>query len=143
MGSVLCEHCTAACCHYLALPIDKPRTRRDYDDIRWYLMHHGITVFVEDGDWFVQYQTKCKSLGGDNLCQSYETRPEICEEYEPIGCDYSGDDYTYDELFTHHKQIEEYYHKRTGNRLGDPSPPRRKPGAGKKKKKKAKKRKSA
>jgi len=30
MGSILCEHCVAACCRYLALPIDKPTTKRDF-----------------------------------------------------------------------------------------------------------------
>ena len=68
MGSLLCEHCLAACCRYIALPLDKPTTARDYDDIRWYLMHQGISVFVEEGDWYVQFQTRCKNLGADNRC---------------------------------------------------------------------------
>ena len=123
MGSILCEHCAAACCRYLALPMDKPTTARDYDDIRWYLMHEGVTVFVEEGDWYVQYQTRCKNLGADNLCMVYETRPEICREYEPKGCDYTGGSYGYDRLFTHAKQVEEFYFEKTGKRLGQPKPP--------------------
>ncbi|MFQ5415042.1 MAG: YkgJ family cysteine cluster protein [Phycisphaerae bacterium] len=142
MGSVLCEHCAAACCRYLALPIDKPTSRRDYDDIRWYLMHHGVSLFVEDGDWYIQFQTTCKNLGPDNLCGIYASRPEICSEYEPGQCDYSGSDYGYDLHFTHHRQIEDYYHARTGKRLGDPRPPGRRPRTGKRAKK-TKKRKSA
>ena len=120
MGSILCEHCPAACCRYLALPLDKPTSARDYDDIRWYLMHQGVSVFVEEGDWYIQYQTTCKKLGPDNLCTIYETRPAICREYQPNGCDYSGGSYGYDHLFTHPKQIEQYYHKRTGKKLGAP-----------------------
>ncbi len=125
MGSILCEHCAAACCRYLALPMDKPSTKRDYDDIRWYLMHEGVSVFVEEGDWFVQYQTKCKNLGADNLCMVYDTRPAICEEYKAGDCDYSGAAFGYDYLFTHANQIEAFYHKKSGQHLGKPSPPQR------------------
>lgn len=126
MGSVLCEHCTAACCRYLALPLDKPRTERDFDDIRWYLMHQGISVFVEDGDWYIQFRTTCKNLGADNRCMIYDVRPEICREYEPGDCDYSGGDYGYEHLFTHPRQVEEYYENKTGRRLKSLTPPRRK-----------------
>ena len=117
MGSLLCEHCLAACCRYIALPLDKPTTARDYDDIRWYLMHQGISVFVEEGDWYVQFQTRCKNLGADNRCGIYDSRPEICREYEPGECDYAGGAYEYENLFTHPQQIDEYYLKKTGRKL--------------------------
>jgi len=99
VGSVLCEHCAGACCRYVALPIDKPRTLRDYDDIRWYVMHEGFSVFVEDGDWYVQVQARCKNLQADNLCRIYETRPRICREYQGGDCDYGGGEYNYDLVF--------------------------------------------
>lgn len=139
MGSILCEHCTAACCRYLAIPLEKPRSRRDYDDIRWYLLHENILVFVEDGDWYIQFQTKCKKLGANNMCTIYETRPEICAEYEPKDCDYSGASYGYDHYFTHASQLEEFYFQKSGRRLGEPRPPERKP----KKRKSTRKRKTA
>ena len=136
MGSILCEHCAAACCRYLALPIDKPTTARDYDDIRWYLMHERVIVFVEEGDWYIQYPTQCKNLGADNLCTIYETRPAICREYGPDSCDYSGSAYGYDHLFTHSKQVEEYYREKTGKKLGAPKAtgPKRRSKSHKKKK---------
>jgi Fe-S-cluster containining protein len=126
MGSILCEHCTAACCRYIALPLDKPRSARDYDDLRWYLMHQGVSVFVEEGDWYIQFQTRCKNLRLDNLCGVYETRPAICAEYEPGDCDYSGGSYGYDHLFTHPEQVAEFYRQKTGKRLS--SEVLRKPG---------------
>jgi len=129
MGSILCEHCSGACCRYLAIEIDKPKSQRDHDDIRWYLLHEGINVFVEDGDWFIQIRTRCQQLGLDNLCQIYETRPEICREYEPKDCDYACDDPGYEHLFTHASQLEEYYFKKTGRRLGAPRPPAKTPRA--------------
>ena len=135
MGSNPCEHCTAACCRYLALPLDRPTSARDYDDIRWYLMHEGISVFVEDGDWYVQNQTKCKNLAADNRCGIYQTRPAICREYKAKDCDYSGRPYGYDHLFTHAKQLEAYYQQRTGKKLGAVKEPSlcRRPGQPKKK----------
>ncbi|RME40959.1 MAG: hypothetical protein D6788_02280 [Planctomycetota bacterium] len=61
-------------------------------------------------------------MGEDNLCRIYETRPAMCREYEPGECDYVGGDYGYDLLFTHPKQLEDYYHRKTGRRLGAPRP---------------------
>ena len=122
MGSVLCEHCAAACCRYLAIPLDRPASARDYDDVRWYLMHEKVTVFVEEGDWYIQFGTSCKRLGPDNRCTIYETRPEICREYEAGECDYAGGSYDYDHLFTHPQQIEDFYERKTGKKLGRTKP---------------------
>jgi len=108
MGSVHCEHCTGHCCKYVALPLDEPQTARDFDDIRWYLMHEGVTVFVEDGDWYIQFTTSCRNLTSANLCGIYETRPRICREYKAGDCDYAGGSYDYDHLFTQVSQIEAY-----------------------------------
>ncbi|UCE62140.1 MAG: YkgJ family cysteine cluster protein [Phycisphaerales bacterium] len=135
MGSILCEHCAAACCRYVAIPLDKPENARDYSDMRWYLMHENISVFLEDGDWYIQFQTRCKNLASDNRCKAYETRPHICREYEAGECDYSGGNHGYDEYFTHAKQVDAYYEKKTGKKLPLPDgvPKRRRSKSGKKK----------
>ena len=108
MGSIHCEHCTGHCCRYLAVPLDKPQTARDFDDMRWYLMHEGTTIFVEDGDWYLQFATTCRHLTLDSVCGIYQTRPKICREYKAGDCDYAGGSYEYDHLFTHVDQIETY-----------------------------------
>lgn len=125
MGSILCEHCTAACCRYLAIEIDKPRSRRDYDDIRWYLMHEGISIFVEEGSWFLQIETRCKNLGLDHRCQIYDVRPAICRDFEPGECDYAAGPPDYELHFTHACQLEEHYEQKTGKKLGVASEPPR------------------
>jgi len=116
MGCVLCEHCTAECCRYVALPLETPTSKRDFDDIRWYLMHENITVFVEDRAWYVQFRTRCRNLQSDFRCGVYETRPAICREYKAENCDYVGGDYGYKQLFTEPDQIgkfaEEYFAKK-------------------------------
>lgn len=108
MGSSHCEHCTGHCCKYLALPLESPETARDYDDMRWYLMHQGVTIFVEDGEWYIQVSTTCTHLQPDNLCGIYSTRPQICRDYKSGECDYSDGSYGYDHLFTHVDQLEAY-----------------------------------
>ncbi len=83
MSDCLCDRCAGLCCRYFALPIDNPETRRDYDNIRWYLLHEKVVVFVEDGQWFIGILNKCKALQPDNRCGVYETRPKICRGYTP------------------------------------------------------------
>lgn len=108
MGLVLCEHCTGVCCKYVALPLDRPTTMRDFSDMRWYLMHENITVFVEDGDWYVQFATACRNLEPDNRCGIYETRPQICREYKAGECDYESGTHDYEHLFTQPEQVDAY-----------------------------------
>ena len=85
-----CARCTALCCNYVSTEIDVPTTRRDFDHIRWYLMHPGVRVYVEDsGQWFIQFLSRCDNLGADNLCQIYATRPQICRDLEPTECEFA------------------------------------------------------
>ena len=76
-----CHLCTARCCKYFAFEIDRPTAAKDFDTIRWYLMHEGIVVWVQDGDWYIEVRTVCKHLQPDNMCGIYETRPEVCRDY--------------------------------------------------------------
>jgi Fe-S-cluster containining protein len=105
----LCSKCSGLCCRYFALPIDTPRNKRDYDDIRWFLCHKGIDVFVEDGDWYINIRNKCKYLSAkDNKCRIYAKRPRICRQYKHKECDLIEGDYGYELHFTSDKQVEEY-----------------------------------
>lgn len=104
---VLCDYCTAKCCRYFALPIETPTTTRDFDFIRWYLLHDRATVFTEDESWYLLVHTECKHLQPDNRCGIYETRPEICREYTTDNCEYA-DDWTYERYFETPEQVEEY-----------------------------------
>ena len=104
----LCDQCVALCCRYYAFSIDKPKTKRDFEDIRWFMMHEDTIVFVEEGDWYVQVNRKCKALMPDNRCSIYENRPAICREYTTKGCDWHADEYDYDHLFTEPDQIQRF-----------------------------------
>jgi len=104
-----CQKCTGLCCRYFALPIDTPEDKGDYDDIRWYLCHENITVFVEKGQWYLNVKNKCRYLSEkDYRCQIYEKRPRICRKYSHKNCDYVEGEYDFDLHFTDDKQMEEY-----------------------------------
>ena len=105
---ILCEKCTGLCCRYFALPIETPEDRGDFDDIRWYLCHKNATVFVEDGDWYINMENKCKNLTPDNRCKIYNKRPRICRGYNHKDCDFIEGEYDYELHFTSARQMEEY-----------------------------------
>ncbi len=103
----LCMYCTAKCCRYFALPIDTPTERTDFDYLRWYLLHGGATVFVEDECWYLLVHTQCKHLRDDHMCGIYETRPQICRDYTTDKCEYE-DDWVYEQYLETPEQVEEY-----------------------------------
>ena len=113
----LCDKCAALCCRYVALPIDNPEDAKDYDNIRWYLMHENIVVFIENEQWYISFFTRCKHLQPDNRCGVYLTRPRICRGYNTDNCDYHGGDYNYSELFTSADQLRVYAEKQLGRPL--------------------------
>ena len=118
MGS-LCDQCSGLCCRYFALPIDNPTTVRDYDNIRWYLLHENVVVFIEKKQWFIGVMTRCKHLEPDNRCGIYETRPRICREFSTENCDYHGGDYGFEKLFTSGDQLRTYAEEKlNANRKG-------------------------
>ncbi len=67
-----CDHC----CRHVALEIDTPRTKADYDNIRWYLLHKNVSIMVDwDGAWLIQFDTACNWLV-DGRCSHYALRPD-------------------------------------------------------------------
>ncbi|MBC7853908.1 MAG: YkgJ family cysteine cluster protein, partial [Pirellulaceae bacterium] len=87
-GECLCDHCTAKCCRYFALPIDTPASREVYEYIRWFLLHERASIFVDDGTWYLLVHTPCRHLQANNMCGIYQSRPQICREYTTDGCEY-------------------------------------------------------
>ncbi len=108
MRKSLCEKCAGLCCRYIALPIETPDCDADFENIRWYLAHEGISIFVESGDWYINMSTRCKYLRKDNMCDVYEKRPTICRSYKDDNCDYHSGDYGYELHFTCMEELDEY-----------------------------------
>ena len=116
-NAILCDRCVALCCRYIALPLDTPESASDFDDVRWYLMHENIHVFVEDEVWYIGIAVRCKNLASDNRCQVYETRPRICRGYDTDECEWHGTEYRYEHLFTSADQLEAYARQKLGRSI--------------------------
>ena len=115
--SETCRKCGAQCCQYFCFQIDEPDDYDEFDDIRWFLLHKDVTVHIdEEGDWYISIANRCKMLGRDNRCKTYETRPTICRKYDMGNCDETGGDYGYDEHFKKPEDIDRYARKVLGNK---------------------------
>jgi len=108
MTDLLCDHCSGLCCRYFALPIDEPTTAGEFDDVRWFMLHKGISVFVEDGQWYINIASPCRHLGPDHRCTIYEKRPRICRAYNTDNCDYHDGRYEYEHHFTTVESLEAF-----------------------------------
>lgn len=102
--SQICNKCEAKCCKYVALEIDKPTSKRDYDNIRWYLLHKKVKVFQDwSKKWYIEFETECSELGDDFKCKYYDNRPMICREYGEIDaeadCEFMSDESPYKKIF--------------------------------------------
>ena len=124
-GKVLCDYCTAKCCRYFALPLDRPEDRTDFEYMRWFLLHERAAVFREDKTWYLLVHTTCRHLQDDNRCGIYETRPQVCRDYSTKNCEYE-DDWTYDFYLERPEQVAEYTEailQEKGRSIRSPKPP--------------------
>jgi uncharacterized protein len=93
------------------LQIDVPRSRSDFENIRWYVSHHGSSIYVEKKKWFLHVDSPCRHLRDDGKCGIYETRPQICREHDPGECEYDQD-YHADLEFMNLEDLDQYIQKR-------------------------------
>ena len=91
----------------MTVPIDTPTTRNDFDNIRWFMLHGRVTVYVEDEIWYLCVYGDCKHIQPDYRCGIYEIRPQICRDYSTNKCEYD-DKGLHDKLFDTPEQIYEY-----------------------------------
>lgn len=104
----LCDRCTALCCKYITLEIDKPTSKRNHDDIRWYILHEGITLLIEKGRWLIKVPTPCSKLDKQGHCTIYEERPKTCREYSTENCDYYTEYETWETDYVEIETPEDY-----------------------------------
>lgn len=90
-----CEGCKGACCRYVAMEIDTPTEIEDFENIRWYVAHENIEVYVDsEFTWNIEFKTPCKYLLEDGKCSIHEEftknpsvkRPKICSEFTTEFC---------------------------------------------------------
>jgi Fe-S-cluster containining protein len=117
---VSCLNC-GLCCSYVAVEIDEPTTLKAATDILWYLYHQNICIYAEGDEWMVQIEARCQHYQDDHKCAIYETRPQICRDYDETNCEINAEDvgnvfYTPGEylayLQQHYKRIHTLVQKR-------------------------------
>jgi Fe-S-cluster containining protein len=92
MSEKTCDGCDGKCCRYVVLEIDIPENLDDFENIKWYVAHKNVAVFIdEEHSWNIEFITPCEHLGKDSRCQNYETRPKICREYSQEDCPFHND----------------------------------------------------
>ncbi len=101
-----CKKCSALCCKYFALEIDKPTTKNDFENIRWYISHQRTSVFIQDGKWYLNVKNRCKYLDGNGHCKIYDKRPAVCRRLDPARCEYHDQNAVRE--IKNAKQLEEY-----------------------------------
>ena len=111
----LCRQCQAKCCRYFCFQIDTPDSFEEFENLRWFLLHEGIGIHVDEGNWFISIDNKCRHLVDDGRCADYADRPVICRQYHTDNCDATNGDYEYDEVFTSAEQVAAYARKKLGD----------------------------
>jgi len=105
----LCINCDGKCCKYVATQIDKPETKSDFENIKWYVCHKNVNVFVDsEGDWYIEFLTTCEFLEENNKCKIYEKRPKICRKYSTDECLFHNDNYEEKYTFMTIEDVEKY-----------------------------------
>lgn len=109
-----CNQCGSRCCRYVVVEISRPNCKRDYDSIRWYLLHKDVNVYVDsDKTWHLEFITECQALKGDGNCSIYTSgkRPKICMDYgdDEGVCEYYNKPYVH--YFSNVKQYENYLNR--------------------------------
>ena len=113
-----CSSCDAYCCNHVALQIDTPGTPKDFDTVRWYLLHRDVWVSIDlSGNWLLEFKTPCRHIEPNYTCGDYENRPLICREYpsEDELCEKESEELSYTHLFKCVEDFNEYL-KKTGKK---------------------------
>jgi len=107
-----CHKCGAKCCRYFALQLDTPRSRADFENIRWYLAHKKVTIFVDGGKWFLDVGNECRYLTADHRCRIYDKRPLVCREHDTYECERHPGDFGHEHTFKKLEELDRYIEKR-------------------------------
>lgn len=106
-----CQGCTT-CCEHVAIEIDKPTTRKDFEEILWFIIHQKVWVWVDDdGSWQVQFDGRCRWLK-NGQCVHYEFRPQICKDYKVDDCYRNGEEEIYKYSFREPEDLWKYLRKK-------------------------------
>jgi Fe-S-cluster containining protein len=100
-----CSNC-GECCTYVATQIDDPQSFGDYENVHWYLTHENVGVYIDwDGDWYIEFKTRCRNLTEARTCAIYATRPRVCSEFSFLDCEKNSGEKGWKHYFASHEQL--------------------------------------
>ncbi len=114
--SAECLKCGSKCCRYFCFEIEAPDDYEEYEDLRWYLCHEGVSIHIDEGDWYISIANKCKMLGEDGRCMIYENRPLICRKYSLNNCDFTDGGYDYEHEFRKPEDLDAHARRELGDK---------------------------
>jgi Fe-S-cluster containining protein len=125
-----CSACGGQCCNYFALQIDTPTTAEEFDNLRWYLAHKQVAIFIEGTAWYLQINNPCQNLTPKGACGIYEQRPQICRDYgwDPSGkseCHGTDRPCDHDHFFSTREELEAYLIQKKKRWTSMPRSPKR------------------
>ncbi|MBU1084084.1 MAG: YkgJ family cysteine cluster protein [Candidatus Omnitrophota bacterium] len=113
-----CKKCEAKCCKYFVLQIDTPKEKDDFENVRWYLAHKEINVFIDKRKWYLEVRNECRYHTKENGCRIYSTRPDICREHSVSTCEFMTGDFEHGKVFTKLEDLDKYLAERFKGRMG-------------------------
>jgi Fe-S-cluster containining protein len=104
-----CVECGGRCCNYIAIGINSPRSQAGLENIRWFLLHEKVSVYIDHNkEWYVEFATPCTALNTKKRCTVYERRPKVCRDYGTGDGECEYYDTPYIEKFETLEQFEEW-----------------------------------
>ena len=108
--------CGAKCCTYFALEIDEPEDEDDCDNIRWYLLHERVGIYIAEEAWHLLVENPCVALDVLGRCARYRDRPSVCRGYGKDACEFHHD-IQFDAFFRTPEEFDAYWgDRRKGER---------------------------
>jgi len=92
----------------VTIDVNKPDTKENIDQIRWYLLHGVNVYFDSDGDWMAYIPAKCNALDERGECDIYAKRPKVCREYTQDECDKYDEKASEEIIFREEKEFLKY-----------------------------------
>jgi len=112
---ITCSECNQECCKSVVIEIDAPETLRDWEDIKWKVVHENLRViFDNDNSWCVEFLTMCKHLEKDGKCGIYSKRPKMCREHDFEACILNGEGEYYKIILEDIGDVEKYLAENPG-----------------------------
>lgn len=88
--TICTQDCRGRCCRYISVPVDTPLGHDDWDEMRWWLAHEGVTVSKDEDGWMLHVPTRCGNLRSDNACGIYPYHMDTCKDYDAKDCEFTG-----------------------------------------------------